>query len=148
MLKPRLIPSLLISNKALVKTVNFKKRIYVGDPLNAVRIFNEKAADELCVFDIDSTVCETEPNYDLISKIANQCRMPLCYGGGISSIMQVEKIIDLGVEKVSLSSAAINTPNLIDEAAKRLGSQSVVVTVDIKKSSFLKNILSLHTMPG
>lgn len=138
MLQPRLIPSLLLSNRALVKTVNFSSPVYIGDPLNAVRIFNEKAADELCLFDIDSTVLKTEPNYDLISKIANQCRMPLCYGGGIKSTMQVEKIIDLGVEKVSISSAAVNTPNLINEAAKRLGSQSVVVTVDIKKSPFLK----------
>ena len=144
MLKPRLIPSLLLSNKALVKTVKFNNRIYIGDPLNAVRIFNEKAADELCVFDIDSTVNKTEPNYDLISKIANQCRMPLCYGGGIRSITEVEKIIDLGVEKVSISAAAINNPSLVTEAAKRLGSQSVVVTIDIKKSSLMKryNVVS------
>ena len=132
MLRPRLIPCLLVSSKALVKTVKFNKRIYIGDPINAVRIFNEKAADELCIFDIDATVSNCEPNYDLIAKIANQCRMPLCYGGGITSIKQVEQIINLGVEKVSLSSSAIDNPHLVKDVSDRLGSQSIVVTIDVK----------------
>lgn len=147
MLRPRLIPSLLISSKALVKTVKFNKRIYIGDPLNAVRIFNEKNADELCIFDIDATTSNSEPNYDLIAKIANQCRMPLCYGGGISSVRQVERIINLGVEKVSVSTSAIDNPQLVEDISEKMGSQSIVVTLDVKKSPIL-NQYSVVTHNG
>ena len=93
MLQPRITPCLLIQDSGLVKTTNFKNSIYVGDPINAVKIFNEKEVDELIVLDIDSTVKKTEPNYDLIYKIASECRMPLCYGGGVNTVKKVEKII-------------------------------------------------------
>lgn len=134
MLRPRIIPCLLIKNGGLVKTVNFDKSKYVGDPINAVKIFNEKEVDELIVLDIDATVLGKEPNYTLIKNLATECRMPLCYGGGVTTIEQIEKIIALGVEKVALSSSAIQTPDLISKAAARVGSQSIVIVMDVKKT--------------
>lgn len=133
MLRPRIIPSLLIHENGLVKTVNFKNPKYVGDPINAVKIFNEKAVDELCVFDIDATVNGTEPNYGLIQKLANQSRMPLCYGGGVKTLEQAQKIFSLGIEKIALSSAVLNNPKLITEISNCVGSQSVIVVLDVKK---------------
>lgn len=137
MLRPRIIPCLLVKNGGLVKTVRFDDPKYVGDPINAVRIFNEKEVDELIVLNIDATRQGREPNYDLIKNLAAECRMPLCYGGGVKTAEQVEKIISLGVEKVAISSAAIETPELISKAAKRVGSQSVVVVLDARKSGSL-----------
>lgn len=133
MLRPRIIPSLLLHDKGLVKTVNFKYAKYVGDPINAVRIFNEKEADELAFFDIDATVLNKEPDYILIEKLANQSRMPLCYGGGVKTVEQAQKIFALGIEKIALSSAVIQNPRLVPQIANRVGSQSVVVVLDIKK---------------
>ena len=133
MLRPRIIPSLLLHDKGLVKTVNFKSPKYVGDPINAVRIFNEKEVDELAFFDIDATVLNKEPDYTLIEKLANQSRMPLCYGGGVKTIGQAQKIFGLGIEKIALSSAVIKTPQLVTQIAERVGSQSVIVVLDIKK---------------
>jgi cyclase len=133
MLRPRIIPSLLLHDKGLVKTVNFKSPKYVGDPINAVRIFNEKKVDELAFFDIDATVINKEPDYILIGKLANQSRMPLCYGGGVNSVDKAQKIFGLGIEKISLSSAVIQNPHLVTQIAYRVGSQSVIVVLDIKK---------------
>lgn len=136
MLHPRIIPNLLIHKNGLVKTVNFKNPKYVGDPLNAVKIFNEKSVDELIITDIDASTKNMEPNYNLIEKLANQSRMPICYGGGINNVNQAAKIFSLGVEKIAISSAAIKNPKLISEIASSVGSQSVVVVLDIKKSFF------------
>jgi cyclase len=133
MLRPRIIPSLLLHDKGLVKTVNFKSPKYVGDPINAVRIFNEKEVDELAFFDIDATVLNKEPDYILIEKLANQSRMPLCYGGGVKTIGQAQKIFGLGIEKIALSSAVIKSPQLVTQIAERVGSQSVIAVLDIKK---------------
>lgn len=133
MLQSRLIPCLLVHNKGLVKSVKFQDYKYVGDPINAVRIFNEKEADELMVLDIDATAKGREPDYKMIENLANECRMPLCYGGGITNAEQAEKIFNLGVEKIALSSTAIQNPLVIKEIAERVGSQSVVVVIDIKK---------------
>lgn len=138
MLRPRIIPCLLIKNNGLVKTVRFSAPKYVGDPINAVRIFNEKEVDELMVVDIDATVENREPNYALIANLASECRMPLCYGGGVRTAEQVERIVRLGVEKVAISAAATRTPDLISEAATRVGSQSIVVVMDVKKSGLLR----------
>lgn len=138
MLRPRLIPCLLVHNGGLVKTLNFANPKYVGDPINAVRIYNEKEVDELVVLDIDATVKGAEPDYQLISHLASECRMPLCYGGGIRTVAQIEKIISLGVEKVAVSSAAVGNPALISDAASRVGSQSVVVVIDVKKTGLLR----------
>ena len=138
MLRPRLIPCLLVQNQGLVKTVKFADPKYVGDPINAVRIFNEKLVDELMVLDIDATRLGAEPNYRMISNLANQSRMPLTYGGGVSSVEQIEKIISLGVEKVALSASLIEKPELAEMAAARVGSQSIVAVIDIKKTGLLK----------
>lgn len=131
--RARIIPCLLIRNGGLVKTRRFGDDKYVGDPINAVRIFNEKQVDELIAIDIDATVQGREPDYAMIENLAAECRMPLCYGGGISSAEQSKRIMSLGVEKVSLSAAAIARPALIGEIAAQVGSQSVVVTLDVKK---------------
>ncbi|MDE5493011.1 AglZ/HisF2 family acetamidino modification protein [Elizabethkingia meningoseptica] len=136
MLRPRIIPSLLIQDNGLVKTVNFKNPKYVGDPINAVKIFNEKEVDELAIFDIDATVKGLEPNYSLIERIANQSRMPLCYGGGVKTVEQAQKIFGLGIEKIALSSAVIENPDLITKIADRVGAQSVIVVLDVKKKLF------------
>ena len=145
MLLPRIIPCLLIKDGGLVKTINFKEPKYIGDPINAVRIFNEKKVDELVVLDIDATVYNQEPDLTLISKIASECRMPLCYGGGIKSIEQIKKIISLGVEKISISSQSILDPNIISEASMLVGNQSIVATLDIKIEN---GKLSLFTHNG
>lgn len=133
MLRPRIIPSLLIQDNGLVKTVNFKNGKYVGDPINAVKIFNEKEVDELAIFDIDATVLNKEPDYVLIEKLATQSRMPLCYGGGVKTVEQAQRIFGLGIEKIALSSAVLQKPELIAEIAERVGNQSVIVVLDVKK---------------
>lgn len=133
MLRPRIIPCLLVHNKGLVKTVKFKDAKYVGDPINAVKIFNEKESDELIILDIDATAENRVPDYKLIENLAAECRMPLCYGGGIKTVEQATRIFNLGVEKIALSSAAISNPQLIKEIANEVGSQSVVVVIDVKK---------------
>jgi cyclase len=133
MLRPRITPCLLVKNGGLVKTINFGHPKYVGDPINAVKIFNEKEVDEIIVVDIDASVHHKEPDYRLIRNLAAECRMPLCYGGGVKSVEQVEAIISLGVEKVAVSSAAIGNPELIAKAAAVVGSQSIVVVMDVKK---------------
>lgn len=134
MLRPRIMPCLLVKNKGLIKTVGFSTPKYVGDPINAVKIFNEKEVDELMVLDIDATVQESSPDYQMIENLAVQSRMPLCYGGGIKTAEQAKCIIGLGVEKVAISSAAIENPKLISQAAEEIGSQSIVVVLDIKKN--------------
>src|SRR6185295_7471749 len=107
MLRPRITPCLLVRKGGLVKTVRFKDAKYVGDPINAVKIFNEKESDELIVLDIDATVRRAEPDYRRIANLAAECRMPLCYGGGIKTADQAKRIIGLGVEKVAVSAAAV-----------------------------------------
>ena len=136
MLFPRIIPCLLVHKKGLVKTTHFKDPKYVGDPINAVKIFNEKEVDELIVIDIDATREGKEPDYKMIENVAAECRMPLCYGGGIKKIDQVQLIFSLGVEKIAISSIAIENPAIISTIAERVGNQSVVVVLDIKKKPF------------
>lgn len=138
MLRPRIIPCLLVHEEGLVKTVSFKNPKYVGDPINAVKIFNEKESDELIVLDIDATVNGVEPDYKLIADLAAECRMPLCYGGGIRTVAQAKRIISLGVEKIAISAAAIENPELIRQIADEIGSQSVVVVLDVKKRMLSK----------
>ena len=133
MLRPRIIPCLLVHKGGLVKTVGFDKPKYVGDPLNAVRIFNEKEVDELMVIDIDATRERREPDYGLIAKMAAECRMPLAYGGGVHSVQQFERLVSLGVEKVSVSAAAVASLDLVSAAAARIGGQSVVVVIDVRR---------------
>lgn len=140
----RIIPSLLLHQGGLVKTIKFKKPNYIGDPINAVKIFNDKEVDELMFLDIDATVERREPNYTLIEEIASECFIPLCYGGGVKSIEQMKRIFAIGVEKISLSSIAIDNPNLIKEASELFGSQSIVVMLDIKKPFWGANSIYTH----
>ena len=139
MLRPRIIPCLLVHQEGLVKTQIFKDPKYVGDPINAVKIFNEKEADELIVLDIDATRLSYGPNFDLISRISDECRMPLCYGGGVKTAKQAEKIICMGVEKVAISSVAIDSPSIVSEFASAVGSQSVVAIIDVRKKKGIFN---------
>ena len=131
--RSRVIPCLLVRGGGLVKTRRFGEDKYIGDPINAVRIFNEKEADELIVLDIDATVQGREPDYAMIENLAAECRMPLCYGGGISTVDQAKRIMALGVEKIALSAAAIARPPLIAEIAAQVGNQSVAVVLDARK---------------
>lgn len=137
MLRPRIIPCLLIHEGGLVKTQQFKDPKYVGDPINAVRIFNEKEADELMVLDIDATVNKVAPDFALIAKLAAECRMPLCYGGGVTSAEQAAHIVDMGVEKVAVSAAAVANPALLAEMAAAVGRQSIVAVLDVRKRTGL-----------
>jgi imidazole glycerol-phosphate synthase subunit HisF len=146
-LNPRIIPCLLVRDKGLVKTVNFKAPKYVGDPLNAVKIFNEKGVDELIVLDIDATIKQREPNYKMIANLAMECRMPLCYGGGINNKDQALRIFELGVEKIAISSAALENPKIVSEIAGIVGNQSVIVVLDVKKKKFSKGY-NLYTHNG
>lgn len=133
MLRSRIIPCLLVHNKGLVKTVNFKQPKYIGDPINAVKIFNEKEVDELIVLDIDATKDERGPDFQMIKNLADECRMPFCYGGGITTAEQARKIISLGAEKVALSYSALNNLELCKEIGNLIGNQSIVVVIDVKK---------------
>jgi cyclase len=134
MLRPRITPCLLVRNKGLVKTVNFSASKYVGDPINAVRIFNEKEVDELIVLDIDATATDRGPDTTMVAHLAAECRMPLCYGGGVKTVEQAKTVIGLGVEKVAISSAAVENPGLVSRIAAEIGAQSVVIVLDVRKS--------------
>lgn len=139
MLRSRIIPCLLVHNKGLIKTLRFNVEDgkYVGDPINAVKIFNEKYVDEIMVIDIDATVQDCEPDYEMIKNVATECRMPLCYGGGVTTVEQVRRIIKLGAEKVAISAAALADPKLLSRVSEAVGAQSVVLVLDIaKKKSF------------
>jgi len=145
MLKTRVIPVLLLHNKGLVKTVKFKSPKYIGDPINAIKIFNEKEVDELIFLDIDASKENREPDFKLIEDFASECFMPVCYGGGITSIEQIKKLFALGIEKVSLNISTLTGENLIKEAVSLFGSQSIVVAIDIKKTFFGKYQVYNHS---
>lgn len=132
--RARIIPCLLLKGGGLVKTVRFKSPTYVGDPRNAIKIFNEKEVDELVVLDIAATPAAKPPDFALISELTSECFMPMAYGGGVASLGEVERLLKIGVEKVSLNTAACENPALVSEAAKAFGSQSIVVSIDVKKN--------------
>ena len=134
MIQRRIIPCLLYHKSGVYKSQKFKKMTYIGDPINTIKIFNEKEVDELIFLDIDATTNGSDPNYKIIEDIAGECFMPLCYGGGIKNVNQMQRIYQSGVEKISLSSSAIHEKNFVSEAAKIFGSSSVVVTIDVKKN--------------
>lgn len=133
MLKTRVIPCLLLDDGRLVKTVKFTKPNYIGDPLNAIRIYNEKEVDELIVLDIGTTTNGRSISYQAISDISSECFMPFTYGGGIRDLDDIKKIFSLGVEKISINSYAFENPKFIEQAAKLFGSQSIVVSIDVRK---------------
>lgn len=132
MLRARAIPCLLLRDAGLVKTRRFRDPKYVGDPINAVKIFNEKEVDELVLLDINASKQGVEPNYKLLADIASECFMPLCYGGGIRSVEQALRIVQLGIEKIAVNAAAIADTGLIAALSDILGAQSVVAGIDVK----------------
>jgi len=134
MLQTRVMPCLLYYKSGLYKTIKFKNPTYIGDPINAIKIYNEKEVDELIFLDITASTEGREPNYKMIRDIASECFMPLCYGGGIKTMEQVKKIMTIGVEKISLNSSAIENPALVTEAASAFGSQAIIVSIDVKKN--------------
>jgi imidazole glycerol-phosphate synthase subunit HisF len=137
-IRPRVIPCLLLKNEGLVKTVKFKDPKYLGDPINIVRIFNDKEVDELIFLDITATVENRPPNFEILGKITSECFMPLGYGGGIRTLEDVRKLLAIGVEKIVLNTSAVENPSLIRAAADYAGSQAVVISIDVKKTMFGK----------
>lgn len=144
MLKIRIIPSLLLKNHGIVKTAGFKDPKYVGDPINAIKIFNEKEVDELIFFDTTATMDERKPNFKLIEDIAGECFMPFGYGGGIRDLNDIRTILSIGAEKVIINSYAIENPGFIKNAAGRFGSQSIVVSIDYRINHVGKYIVYTH----
>ena len=130
--RPRLIPCLTMINRGLVKTIKFSEPRYLGDPINAVKIFNEKGVDEICILDIKATSQNKEPDFSYLKDIASEAFMPLSYGGGITKISEIEKLFYIGYEKVVINTSFITNPQLIRDAAKAAGSQSIVVSIDVK----------------
>jgi len=135
----RIIPCLLLRNNGLVKTIRFKESVYIGDPINTIKIFNEKEVDEIFFLDIDATKSKKEPPFALIRNIASECFMPFAYGGGIHSLQQIERIIKSGAEKIVINSYAFLQKNFIKEAINHFGSSTVVVSIDVKKDFFKRN---------
>jgi len=143
MLQTRVIPCLLLKDDSLFKTVNFKNPSYIGDPINTARIFNELEVDELVLLDISATNNETKPNFDLLTNLANECFMPLAYGGGIRNFEDAKRIFQIGIEKIIINSASFTNPKLIRDLADYFGNQSIVASIDISKNFFGKyNVFS------
>jgi len=145
MLRTRVIPCLLLKNKGLVKTVKFKDPKYVGDPINAVKIFNDKEVDELIFLDINATIENRKPNFKLISDIASECFMPFSYGGGIRDLSDAKKLFNIGIEKIIINSYAYENTSFIKEASELFGSQSIVISIDVRKNLFGKYEVFTHS---
>jgi cyclase len=134
MLKVRVMPCLLLKEGELVKTVKFQAPSYIGDPINAIKIYNEKEVDELILLDISATTGNKEISYDVLKEVTNECFMPLAYGGGIRTLEDAKKIFGLGIEKVIINSYAIENPGFVTKLAALYGNQSIVVSMDVKKN--------------
>ena len=144
MINSRIIPCLLLDGKGLVKTHKFRDRTYIGDPCNAIKIFNEKEVDELILLDIQATNNKSNPSFEFISEIASECFMPFAYGGGIASLEDMNRIIYSGAEKIIINTQAILNPILVQQAAEKFGSQSIVVSIDVKKDFLGRYKVYLH----
>lgn len=131
--RPRIIPTLLIDDRDLIKTIQFGERTYLGDPVNAVKIFNRKRIDELSILDIGATKKNREPDYDLLKDIASEAFMPLSYGGGITTLEQIHQLLTIGYEKIVINTGLVRNPELVRQAAEKFGSQSIVASIDVKK---------------
>ena len=142
MLKKRIIPILLIENEDMVKSIKYKNLSYVGDPINIIKIFNEKEADEIIILDIKKSFFNEDPNYNFIRNLATECYMPLTYGGGIKNLDQAEKLFSIGIEKLVLNSINYKNLKLIKKITERFGSQSVIAAIDLDK-----NILLIAKLP-
>lgn len=138
MLKTRIIPVLLLRENIIYKSKKFKNHRYIGDPLNTLKIFNEKEVDEIVILDTTATINQKSPNFELIKLLASECFMPLAYGGGITNLNEIENIFKLGVEKVILNTSIINNPQVVKDAMKEFGSQSIVASIDVGKNIFNK----------
>ena len=134
MLRTRIIPCLLLRNESLVKTVKFGKFGYIGDPINTCRIFNELEVDELAFLDITASCEDRLPNFSILQEISNECFMPLSYGGGIRDVATAERILQIGFEKIILNTYPFEKPSIVTELAQAFGSQSVIMSVDVKKN--------------
>lgn len=145
MLATRVIPCLLLRQRGLVKTIRFDKPIYIGDPINAVKIFNEKEVDELIFLDTEASRNKREPNYDLVTELATECFMPFAYGGGINTIEQIRKILKLGVEKVIINKGALNDLAFVKQAVNEFGSSTIIVAIDVKRDFFNRIKVYDHT---
>lgn len=143
-LRTRIIPTLLLREESLVKTLRFKDFVYVGDPCNTVRIFNELEVDEIIFLDINASKVGAEPNFKLLADIADECFMPLAYGGGVSTLAHVREIFEIGFEKVALNSQAVRNPSLITEIANKYGSQAIIVSIDVKKGFLGNKSVKIH----
>ena len=144
MIKPRVIPALLLKGQGLVKTVKFKEPKYLGDPINIVRIFNDKEVDELVLLDITATPEKRGPQFDLLKNIASEAFIPLAYGGGIRSMDDVKRLLSIGIEKLIMNTSAVETPSLVREVADHAGSQAAVVSMDVKKGLLGKYEVFTH----
>ena len=145
MLRTRVIPVLLLRNKGLVKTIQFDKSKYIGDPINAVKLFNDKEVDELVFLDIDASKQNRKPDFDYLKSIASECFMPLGYGGGITTMDDINRLFSIGIEKVILNTVALNNLEIIKEAAKNYGNQSIVVSIDVNQNLFGKYQIFSHS---
>jgi cyclase len=143
MMLSRIVPCLLVDNKGLIKTINFKNPRYLGDPFNTIRLFNGKEVDEIIVLDIGASRDDKKPDFDMIRKLASECFMPICYGGGLNNIEDVQKVFELGVDKVSFNTALHDNIIVIKETIRRYGSQSIVASIDFKNVKG-KNIVYTH----
>lgn len=135
---PRIIPVLLLRNKGLVKTIKFKNPVYVGDPFNALKIFNEKEVDELIFLDIDASKEGREPPYDYLKEVASECFMPLGYGGAVKSIQQIKRLIQSGIEKICINTQAFENPDFIKSATDTFGTSTIVGAMDVKRNMWGK----------
>ena len=144
MLKPRVIPVLLLQGNGLVKTKKFRAPVYVGDPINAIRIFNEKEVDEIVILDISASKVGKKPNFELIAEIASECFMPMTYGGGINEIDDIKALFSIGIEKVCINQYCLTDFSLIKEASRIFGAQSIVVAIDIKYNFLGKPLIYDH----
>jgi cyclase len=144
MLAARLIPCLLLKGAGCVKTVRFRKPTYLGDPINIVRIFNDREVDELVVFDIEATQEGRSPRFAFLADLASECFMPLCYGGGVRSLEDIERLLSLGMEKVAINTQAVMNPNVVEAAARHFGSQSIVASIDVKSGFFGRRRVVTH----
>lgn len=141
----RVIPSLLLRARGLVKTVRFRNPTYLGDPVNAIRIFNEKEVDELVFLDIEATINGRDPDLPMLNDIASECFMPLCYGGGVSRLPQIEQLLRIGVEKIAINSALVHQPELVQQAVREFGSSTIVASIDYRKGLFGRTQVFTHS---
>jgi imidazole glycerol-phosphate synthase subunit HisF len=135
-MRPRIIPCLLLDRGGFYKTTRFKNPVYLGDPINILKIFNEKSVDEIAILDIGATPAKRGPNFELLKDLAGECFMPLAYGGGVTSVAEMKRLFQIGFEKVVLNSVLADNPGLLTEAAAAFGNQSIVACIDVKRTLF------------